>query len=119
MPSSLVTLSPSRQVAVVSPVGDVDLAVTDILRQAMEDACASGAPLVVLDMARVTFADSTALSVMVATHKRLSAAGCHLQTVNVPPVLAKALLVTGLLAVLDVWADDRPLSQTVREESAS
>jgi anti-sigma B factor antagonist len=119
MTSSLLTLSLSRRVAVVTPVGDIDMAAAPVLRQAMADACASAAPLVVLDMARVTFADSTALGVMVSAHKRLAAAGCRLLTVNVPPVLAKALRVTGLLAVLDVWADDRLLSQPVRESSLS
>lgn len=112
MDSSLVTLSPSGQVAAVTPVGDIDMASAPVLRKALQEASSSGAPLVILDMAGVTFADSTALGVMLASHKQLTSEGCRLQTVNVPPVLAKALRVTGLLAVLEVWADDHLLSQT-------
>ena len=56
----------------------------------------------VIDLASVTFLDSSALSAIVAVHKRQRAHGRGVVVVNIAPRLVKIFQLTGLDAVLTI-----------------
>ena len=62
----------------LAPLGDLDLATAPQLRQDLVDAGAAGTTLVVLDLRKVEFLDSVALSVIIGGHQRLKHAGGRL-----------------------------------------
>ncbi|MBN6041731.1 STAS domain-containing protein [Amycolatopsis sp. 195334CR] len=59
-------------------------------------------PELVLDLAGLTYVDSTGLSAFIAAHKRASARGGRVRLSGVPPFLARLLAVTGLNTILPV-----------------
>lgn len=57
---------------VVSLAGELDLYNAEEVRRALLDTLAEGAELLVVDLAEVTFIDSTALGVLIEARSRLS-----------------------------------------------
>ena len=57
---------------VVSLAGELDLYNAEEVRRALLDTLADGAELLVVDLAEVTFIDSTALGVLIEARSRLS-----------------------------------------------
>ena len=94
-------------VGIASVHGDVDIFSAPRLREALDYLVTAGATKVLADLSDVAFIDSTGLGVLVATHRRLLAAGGRLRVV-VPPrrKVRHVFEVTGLEQVLDV-SDDR------------
>ncbi len=76
--------------------GEIDLSTTHLLVDAIDQAIASGAQVVVLDFAAVTFVNSTGLGTMVAATKRLRHAGGDLVLRRFRGIPASALATTGL-----------------------
>ena len=79
-------------VTVVTPVGELDLAVKDSLRELL-------APLtgvVAIDLADVTFLDSSTIGVLAGVHKRLTASGGDLRLRNPQDMPRRALEIVGL-----------------------
>lgn len=103
----------SGRVVTVQPVGDLDLATSDDLRARLAEAAALSSYLVVLDLAQVDFLDSSAVGVIVGTHKHLAGTGRHLVLCHVGPVPTRVLQITGLLDLLDV----RTGGHTLEDES--
>jgi anti-anti-sigma factor len=89
-------------IVVLSAVGDFDLASVEVMRTAFGGALADHSR-VVLDLGRTTFADSTALGVMVAAGKKAAEEGGWLRLVNPRPNVRKLLRVTGLDTVLGLY----------------
>ncbi|QFU87710.1 STAS domain-containing protein [Amycolatopsis sp. YIM 10] len=56
----------------------------------------------VLDLAGLTYVDSSGLSAFIAAHKRATAHGGRVRLSRVPPFLARLLAVTGLNTILPV-----------------
>jgi len=63
---------------VVAASGEVDLATAPRLRAAIDEAIEGGSGRVVIDLAEVTFMDSTGLVALVGALRRLTAAGREL-----------------------------------------
>jgi anti-sigma B factor antagonist len=88
---------------VVSVAGELDLATAPRLKRALGDVLGAGASRVVLDMAGVTFIDSTALGVLVGVQRglrpdaRLAIAGSGADVMNV-------FELTGLDSTFDMFA---------------
>ncbi|QXC62113.1 STAS domain-containing protein [Aquihabitans sp. G128] len=76
--------------------GEIDLATSHLLVDAIDAAIAAGAATVVLDFAEVTFVNSTGLGAMVAATKRLRLAGGDLVLRHFRGIPASALATTGL-----------------------
>ncbi len=98
VPNPALTISsssagPSRTLALT---GEVDLASSHLLIDALDAAIADGAGRVVLDFAGVTFINSTGLGAMVAATKRLRAVDGDLVLRNFRGIPASALATTGL-----------------------
>jgi len=86
---------------VVSVSGELDLHTVGQLKQEL-DAAASLADRVVLDLARVTFMDSTALGAIVVAHRRLRGAGGDLTLVSDDPRTVRLFAITGLDRLLRI-----------------
>ena len=85
---------------VVRPVGELDLATAPKLREALGEIVSGD---VVVDLAGVSFIDSTGLNVLVDAYKRLTTSG-HQMTLRAPSRRVMAVLdITGLVKVLKVY----------------
>lgn len=89
----------------VAITGELDLATAPqldrVLRRAQADA-----PLVVLDLRRLAFADCSGAHVLLAAERRARAAGDRLAVVRGPAEVDKLLALTGVDAAL--WLVDDP-----------
>jgi anti-sigma B factor antagonist len=91
------TLTCVDDVATVTPRGEVDLPATAELRAILQDAASRpGIARIVVDLAGVTFLDSTALGVLVAGHTAAERNGRTLTLVNPGPMATMVLTVTAL-----------------------
>jgi stage II sporulation protein AA (anti-sigma F factor antagonist) len=102
-PTSLlrVAVSESRPgVLVVSPVGEVDVASADVLREAAQDAVAAAPRCLVIDLGGITFCGSTGLVVLLDASRSAAAAGVRFRTVDGPPIVRRVLEITQLGPVL-------------------
>jgi anti-anti-sigma factor len=79
---------------VVQPYGELDLSTVGALEEALGDACGSGLDVVV-DLSDVDFVDARTLGVLVATSRRLEAAGCPLSIVTPRPWVRRVFELTG------------------------
>jgi anti-sigma B factor antagonist len=96
--------------ATVTPVGDVGVDSTSSLRDAIQTAMGQpGIAEVVVNLAGVTFLDSSALSVLIAARKSCRQRGLAFGVRDPGPIVTMVLRITGLFDVLIVpthgWAD--------------
>jgi anti-anti-sigma factor len=106
--------SPGGVVVVVSPAGELDLATAPALREALLEACLGTERLVVVDLRLVTFADSSAMAVLVAAFNRVADEGRSFLMVNAHGRALKVLRLTGLTSVMDVREPGEQLDDEVR-----
>lgn len=93
--------SPSRERAVLTASGELDLATCPDLRSALAGARRGGASTVVVDLGAVTFVDSSVLGVLVEAHRAL-VPGQRMQVTGASGLPLRVLQLTGLDGVLDV-----------------
>jgi len=91
-----VDVTEDHAVMLVRVAGDVDLATSPQLRDALDRAIASATPLVRLDMTAVTFLDSSGISVLVDTQQRLQEASARLVLHGVGDHVKRVLEISGL-----------------------
>lgn len=84
---------------VVRLSGDLDMAVVPELRKALDSALYGGCANVVLDLAGVTYADSSALGLLVWLDHRLRPAGGRLVLAGAKRDVARILELSGLVSV--------------------
>ncbi|MFI6032072.1 STAS domain-containing protein [Amycolatopsis magusensis] len=94
-----VTVSAGR--AVVTTAGELDAHTGADFRLALPELAEVHQDLV-LDLAGLTYVDSTALSMFLAAQKRAAAFGGRVRLRGVPPFLTRLLAVTGLNGILPV-----------------
>lgn len=85
--------------------GEVDLATTEELSRIAGDALEAGATTLVLDLAAVTFMDSSGLAVLVALNNQTTQAGRALVVRNPTPRVLEVLRITGLDDFLPLETD--------------
>jgi anti-anti-sigma factor len=89
------------RVATVAVVGDVDIASTPDLRDALQAALAEpDVDAVVADLGGVSFLDSSALGVLVAARKAAELGGRSFTVARPGPVVTMVLRMTGLYEIL-------------------
>jgi anti-sigma B factor antagonist len=86
--------------------GEVDLATADELNQAAAAALEGGTKALVIDLAEVTFLDSTGLAVLVAVTNQTSAGGISLTIRDPAPRVRNVIRITGLGQFLPIAPPD-------------
>nr|WP_042186762.1 STAS domain-containing protein [Kibdelosporangium sp. MJ126-NF4]CEL17532.1 hypothetical protein [Kibdelosporangium sp. MJ126-NF4]CTQ91242.1 hypothetical protein [Kibdelosporangium sp. MJ126-NF4] len=92
-----------EQTMVVHFVGEIDVDTQQTFEEAVRVGLASVAPVVILDLAKVTFLGSTGLRVLVTAHNETLDAGRALRLVHGSSVVHRVLEITGLEQVLDLY----------------
>jgi len=85
---------------VLTPAGEVDMSNAPELRQAVEEALATGARSVTVDLGEVTFVDSTGLAALIGGHRRAAELGITYRVTNPVAHVAQVLDVAGLTKLL-------------------
>jgi anti-sigma B factor antagonist len=88
--------------SVVSVEGELDLASAPSLKWALTDVLGGGVTQIVVDLAPVTFIDSTALSVLVGAHRGL-AAGARMAIAGAKGDVLNIFELTGLDSTFDMF----------------
>jgi anti-anti-sigma factor len=94
----------TRELALVSVSGELDLHTAGCLQARIEEADTLGAGTVLVDLSEISFIDSSALEVLVRESKRLESRGHSLVLVTNDPRTRRILEVTGLDRVLRAYA---------------
>ena len=84
----------------IVPSGELDIATTPALEQAIAEATAEPGAELVLDLRELTFMDSTGLRTLAQTNARAEAAGFTLAIVRGPRQIERVLEISGLGALL-------------------
>ena len=83
--------------------GEVDLLVApDLLDTILCAGMSAGPRTVIVDLAGVTFMDSSGLGALLEAHRRLPGLDCRLVVVDLPEALRQLMTATGLAAVLTI-----------------
>jgi anti-anti-sigma factor len=82
--------------AVISVAGELDLATGPELEAELHDISPRNTELVVVDLRKLEFMDSTGLSIIVRAHQRLTGEGCELGLVRGSPQVQRLLDLTGV-----------------------
>jgi anti-sigma B factor antagonist len=99
-----VVASLTRELAVVSVSGELDLYTAPRVRTGIEEAGAVGADTVIVDLSETSFIDSAALGVLVQETKRLEGRGHSLVLVTSDPRTLRVVELSGLTGVLRTYA---------------
>lgn len=91
-----VELRDGDQAVVVDVSGELDLASSPALEQELESAAVASAELVIIDLRRLEFMDSTGLSVLVRAHQRATETGQRFAVVKGPQQVQRLLTLTGV-----------------------
>ncbi len=89
-------------VAVVTVAGEMDLSNSSWLYECLHDAIDAGVKEVVLDIAELTYMDSTGVSVLLGANRRMQAAGGAIEIVAPTPNVARLFAVTGLTPFMTI-----------------
>jgi len=87
---------------VVTVSGEVDVETSPVLEERLTSVLDRGLSSIRIDLADVTFLDSTGLSVLISGLKRCRAAGGELRLLSPRPNVRKVLEITGLTDVFQV-----------------
>ena len=96
------TIDAADSLARLQLTGEVDAATAPLLEASIVDAAGAGAREIVLDCGDLSFIDSSGLSVLVASHKRLRDRGCLLVVDSPPPAARRLFEIAGLDRVLTI-----------------
>jgi anti-sigma B factor antagonist len=87
----------------VSLFGDIDFANSPSVREAIRAAVSEAAPTVVrVDLAAVTFLDSSGIAVLVIVHRLAGSVGARYSVVHANPTVYEHLRLTGLAELFGV-----------------
>jgi anti-sigma B factor antagonist len=111
-----ITLDTGHGYVVVELDGEMDLASVQPIRDRLMTIAATVPGIVILDLERVRFLDSTALGLFVAMHKMLDERGAQLVLINVDRVVGRPITLTAVDQVLTVHWADGPIEPGERED---
>ena len=84
----------------IAPCGELDIATTPELEQALTEATAGADGEIVLDLRELTFMDSTGLRALAQANSRAEEAGVSLSIVRGPRQIERVLEISGLGGLL-------------------
>lgn len=91
-----VEIERTGETTVLAVSGELDLASSGTLEEAIAGADSSGLALLALDLSAVDFMDSSGLAVLVKTHQRAHDAGRRFGVINCSPQVQRLLTLTGV-----------------------
>jgi anti-anti-sigma factor len=91
-----------ERAVVIGVSGELDLASSPELERELERGISSGAELLIIDLRRLEFMDSTGLSVLVRAHQKATESGKRLAVVKGPQQVQRLLSLTGVADRLTV-----------------
>ena len=89
---------------VITPIGELDLATTAELTRALSIGRRSDAQVIVADLSRLTFIDSSGMQMLATTHRAL---GDRLILANATPQVRRVFELAGLTALLSMSYEPR------------
>jgi anti-anti-sigma factor len=92
-----VTAQPEQAGVRLIVTGEIDPSTADVLRHAVGEALDTHPTAIAVDLAGVTFMDSTGIGALVQARKRAVAGGTALTVVDPQPSVRRILEITGLL----------------------
>ncbi|MEV4709659.1 STAS domain-containing protein [Actinoplanes sp. NPDC049316] len=84
----------------VEVTGELDLATAPALLERVRTGLAGGPEAIVLDLAGVTFCDSSGINALMDAHTLAGGRGTTLRVVNAQRITLRALEITGVLPLL-------------------
>ena len=84
----------------IAPCGELDIATTPDLEQALSDATADSVTEIVLDLRELTFMDSTGLRALAQANASAGERGVSLSIIRGPRQIERVLEISGLGALL-------------------
>jgi anti-sigma B factor antagonist len=106
-------------VTVVDVSGEVDLYTAPRLEEALTKASGRTPPLIVVNLGRTTYLDSTALRVLTAVFKRVRERHGGMAIAAVQPKIAKLFTLTGLDQLLPLCPTEREALDKVHQPPAT
>jgi anti-anti-sigma factor len=94
-----VTVQPGQAGMRLIVTGEVELSTADMLVRAVGEALDMHPPAIEVDLAGVTFMDSTGIGALLQARKRATVGGTALTVVNPQPSVRRILEITGLLGL--------------------
>jgi anti-sigma B factor antagonist len=91
------------QVAVVTLPAEIDVTNADSVRDELHAALNQSAVLLIADMSRTNFCDSSGVSAMVRVFRRAVASGSAMRLVVSTPAVQRVLSITGVDRLVDVF----------------
>jgi len=89
-----IDVTKENSIVVVAVEGEIDVETAPELRECFDRLLAEGEHSYAIDMAGVEFIDSSGLGVLVAAHRRLTAAGGRIALASATPALRKVFQLT-------------------------
>jgi anti-anti-sigma factor len=80
--------------------GELDIGTSDELRACFDEALATGATVVEVDLSEVSFIDSSTLSVLAGVYRELQARDGRLVLAAASPIVTRVLDITGMSILL-------------------
>ena len=97
-----------QRTLIVRLEGEVDLLVADAVRKKLDEAMEqSGVTNLILNLARVTFIDSSGLGVILGRYKRISQLGGKMSAVQLQPQVEKIFELSGLLRIIKIFSTEQ------------
>jgi len=115
MPELNINLVTGSGYLVVELDGEMDIATVQPIRERLLTIASSTPGVIILDLERVRFLDSTALGLFVAMNKAVTQRDGLLALVNVDPVVGKPITLTAVDQVLTVHWGHEPVAPEQRE----
>ncbi len=91
-----------NRAVVIEVSGELDLASSPALEHELEQGAGSSAPVVIVDLRKLEFMDSTGLSVLVRAHQRATESERRFGLVKGPPQVQRLLDLTGVAERLTI-----------------
>lgn len=95
-------------IMIVRPAGEMDLAVADVMRSALEKGLDQnpGIKDIIVNLSQVTYIDSSGLGVLLGRYKRVSRSGGRMFIVGAPPQVRRIIEMSGLLNIMKEFSSE-------------
>lgn len=107
------TIKKEKNYLVVSVTGEIDISVTDSIRDDVDKALYDyGLYQIIFDLNEVEFIDSSGLGVILGRYKKVSSKGGKVYLVGAKPQVQKVLELSGLLRLMEEYPSISSLLET-------